>query len=86
MKQKTTFAPQLIIGHGVNDISFYNQAFGANELRRWVNDDGSIHVAELEIEGAIFHVHEEVKRVIDLRPAFSSVSPENCNGTTVIIG
>jgi PhnB protein len=77
MKQKTTFVPQLIIGHGVTDLSFYTNAFGARELQRWSNDDGSIHVAELEIEGAMFHLHEEGKR---------DTSPGAAGGTTVIIG
>jgi PhnB protein len=79
MTQKTTFVPQLIIGHGVTDISFYTRAFGARELQRWSNEDGSIHVAELEIEGAMFHLHEEVKRN-------NNISPASATGTTVIVG
>lgn len=43
----TFFAPQLYIANGVTDISFYEKAFGAIELRRWNNDDGTLHVAEL---------------------------------------
>jgi PhnB protein len=43
----TRFAPQLYIPHGVKDIEFYTKAFGAIELRRWTNADGTIHVAEL---------------------------------------
>ena len=79
MTQKTTFVPQLIIAHGVTDISFYTKAFGAKELHRWSNDDGSIHVAELEIDGAMFHLHEEIERN-------NNVSPQSANGTTVIVG
>ena len=56
---KTFFAPQLFIPGGVSDISFYFEAFGAVEVRPWRNDDGSIHVAELSINGTIFHLHEE---------------------------
>ena len=56
---KTFFAPQLFIENGIFDISFYEKAFGAVELRRYSNDDGSIHVAELLIDGAIFHLHEQ---------------------------
>jgi PhnB protein len=56
---KTTFVPILIIPSNTKDIDFYKNAFGATELRRWSNDDGSIHVAELEINGAMFHLHEE---------------------------
>ena len=55
----TYFAPQLYIKSGIKDISFYEKAFGAVELRRFSNEDGSIHVAELSIHGALFHLHEE---------------------------
>ncbi len=44
-----TFAPQLNIKHGIHDISFYTKVFGAIELRRFTNDDDSIHVSELSI-------------------------------------
>lgn len=74
-----TFAPQLFIKSGVTDIEFYTQAFGAVELRRWSNDDGSIHVAELSIGGALFHLHEEVSRT-------NSFSPEKYNCSTATIG
>lgn len=73
------FAPQLYIRSGVRDISFYSKAFGAVELRRWTNDDGSIHVAELSINDALFHIHEQT-------PRNSQFSPEQLNGTTVLIG
>ncbi|MEP7141393.1 MAG: hypothetical protein ABI707_00925 [Ferruginibacter sp.] len=43
---KTFFAPQLNVKSGIRDIDFYSKAFGAIELRRWTNDDGSLHVAE----------------------------------------
>ena len=66
--QKTTFVPSLVIAHGITDISFYTNAFGAIELHRWTNDDGSIHVAELEIDGAMFHLQEEREYKNWLRP------------------
>jgi len=78
MIQKTTFTPQLIIGHGVKDISFYTDAFGAKELQRWSNDDGSIHVAELEIDGAMFHIHEA--------KAGRTLDPLDLKANTVILG
>ncbi|WDF78110.1 VOC family protein [Mucilaginibacter sp. AW1-7] len=59
MKDKPTFAPELAIPNGVKDISFYIEAFGAEELRRFSNDDGTIHVSELSINGAMFHLHEQ---------------------------
>lgn len=55
---KTFFAPQLLINNGVTDISFYEKAFGATEQLCLRNDDNSVHVAELSINGAIFHLHE----------------------------
>jgi len=73
------FAPQLYIKKGVTNIEFYTKAFGAIEHFRFTNDDGSIHVAELSINGAVFHVHEEM-----MRPA--GFSPDKHGGTTVIIG
>lgn len=75
---KTFFAPQLLIKNGVSDISFYAKAFGATENLCLRNDDESIHVAELAIDGAIFHLHEVTK------PYF--FTPKKNNGTTVIIG
>jgi len=76
---KTFFAPELFINNGIKDISFYEKAFGATEGKRFSNDDGSIHVVELSIDGAIFHLHE-----ITAKQYFSS--PDQNNGTTVCIG
>lgn len=42
----------------MKDIPFYKNAFGATENLCFRNEDGSIHVAELCIDDAIFHVHE----------------------------
>jgi PhnB protein len=72
------FAPQLLINNGVKDISFYTNAFGATENFCLRNDDDSIHVAELSIDGTIFHLHEVTK------PYF--FSPEKHDGITAIIG
>jgi PhnB protein len=76
---KAVFAPQLFIRSGVKNIEFYTDAFGAIELRRWTNNDDSLHVAELSINGAIFHIHEE-----SLKSA--NFSPERHQGTTTTIG
>lgn len=78
MKQ-TFFAPQLYIPNGVKDVSFYTKAFGAVELRRFMNDDGSYHVSELSIDGALYHLHEE-------KSAAGHFSPERVNGNTTLIG
>lgn len=76
---KTFFAPELFINNGVKDISFYENAFGASEQMRFSNDDGSIHVVELSIGGAIFHIHE-----ITAKQYF--FSPDKNEGTTICIG
>ena len=76
---KTFFAPQLYIQNGVRDIDFYMKGFGAIELKRFSNDDGTVHVAELSINGAIFHIHEET-------PKKTMFSPLKKNGTTTLIG
>jgi PhnB protein len=76
---KTAFVPMLAIRKGVMDVDFYKKAFGAIELRRWDNEDGSIHVAELSINGAMFHFHEESS-------GSGSFSPEKYNGVTTKIG
>lgn len=73
------FAPQIFINNGIKDISFYQNAFGAIKRLHFLNDDGSLHVAELSIDGAIFHLHE-----ITENPYF--FSPSKNNGTTALIG
>lgn len=76
---KAVFAPQLYIQRGVRNIDFYTNGLGAIELRRFSNDDGTIHVSELSINGAVFHLHEQTSKV-------GVSSPESCNGTTTLIG
>lgn len=78
MKDKPVFAPELAIPNGITDISFYIDAFGTEELRRFSNDDGTVHVSELAINGATFHLHEET-------PHTGLRSPQR-NGPSVIIG
>lgn len=58
MEKNVAFAPVLYIQNGIKDISFYEKAFGAKEQMRFSNDDGSLHVAELSLKGAVFYVHE----------------------------
>ena len=72
---KSFFAPELYIRNGETDISFYSKAFGAIEHFRFSNDDGSLHVAELSIDGNIFHIHEITKNN-------HFFSPEKYDGAT----
>lgn len=79
MKTKTAFAPMLAIDNGITDIDFYKKAFNATENFCLRNDDGSIHVAELDIDGALFHVHETTAHS-------GAITPANAKGVTVSVG
>ena len=79
MKRQTFFAPMIYLKTLAPAIEFYKNAFGASVMRQWHNDDGSVHVAEMEIDGALFHLHEEVARIDEL-------SPGTLQGTTISIG
>jgi PhnB protein len=73
------FAPHLTVRNVLAELEFCKAALGAAELRRWSNADGSIHVAELSINGALFHLHEEM-------PGDREKSPDSLKGTTFAIG
>ena len=51
----------------------------AIELRRWNNTDSGVHVAEMSVNGVLFHIHEEVIRINEL-------SPETLKGNSIAIG
>src|ERR1700755_2814166 len=76
---KTAFVPQLIIPHGTMNLDFYKKAFDTTETKHLTNDDGSIHVSEMFIDGAMFHFHEESWEG-------KSFSPLKYKGVTAIIG
>ena len=79
MKRQTFFAPMIYLKTLAPAIEFYKNAFGAFVLHQRHNDDGSVHVAEMEIDGALFYLHEEVARIDEL-------SPGTLQGTTIAIG
>jgi uncharacterized glyoxalase superfamily protein PhnB len=58
----TFFAPHLTVRNVLAELNFCKAAFGAVELRRFGNPDGSVHVAEMSIGGALFHIHEQMPR------------------------
>ena len=74
----TVFAPVLAMANGTTDIDFYKRAFNATENFCLRNDDGSIHVAELVIDGAVFHLHEVTQ--------FSHTIPATTGHGTINIG
>lgn len=75
----TTIVPMLYLESPAAAIDFYKEAFGAVEHWRVSNDDGSVHVAEMSIEGAVFRFHEEVTRDREL-------SPSTLGGTSIVMG
>ncbi len=74
----THFAPELHIPNGTFNIDFYTR-MGATEHFCFRNEDGSIHVAELEIDGAIFHLHETMRWM-------NALEPVAARGVTAVIG
>jgi PhnB protein len=72
----TFFAPELHIPNGTTQIDFYKD-LGATENFCFRNEDGSIHVAELVFDGAIFHVHETMGDALE---------PISAKGVTAVIG
>lgn len=75
---QTRFAPMLVQQDGATAIAFYQKAFGASELQRWSNDNGTVHVAEMSIDGAVFHLREESKQD-------GHFSPASMGGTSCIV-
>lgn len=75
---ETRFATMLIHKDGVSAIEFYKKAFDAVEVKRWCNDDGTVHVAEMSIRGAVFFLREETADV-------GQFSPATVGGVTSII-
>jgi PhnB protein len=73
---RSFFAPELHIPNGTTSFDFYLD-FGAKEHFCFRNDDGSIHVVELEIDGAIFHLHETMRDALE---------PVSANGVTAVVG
>jgi PhnB protein len=76
---RTAFVPQLAIAHGTMELEFYKKAFNAIETKHITNDDGSIHVSEMFIDGAMFHFHEESYDD-------TTFSPGRYRGVTTTIG
>jgi PhnB protein len=68
----------LICRDGIAAVEFYKAAFGALELRRFGNEDGSIHVSELSIQGAMFHLRQETQ-------SRGHFTPEAIGGVTTLV-
>ena len=57
---KTSIAPWLSVRRAREAVDYYKAAFGAVERYRLEDDEGSVVVAQLAIEGADFWLQEEV--------------------------
>ena len=70
-------SPELFVRHGRAAVDFYKAAFGAVELQRVGGTDTQPElVAQLDVGGATFWVHDEA-------PEQKNVSPESAGGCTV---
>ena len=76
-----SFAAMLSIRKGTHkkEFEFYKKAIGEVELRSFDNDDGSVHVMEMAVDGALFHFHEE-------NISKRNMSPEMARCVTAVIG
>lgn len=75
-EERTHFAPELHIPNGTFNLDFYRK-LGAIKRFCLRNEDDSIHVAEFELNGAIFHLHETMHDALE---------PIRAKGVTSIIG
>jgi PhnB protein len=57
---KTSIAPWLSVNRATEAVDYYQAAFGAVERYRLEDDEGSVVVAQLAIEGADFWLQEDV--------------------------
>jgi PhnB protein len=56
---KTSIAPWLSVSRAAEAVSYYQAAFGAVERYRLEDEEGSVVVAQLAIEGADFWLQED---------------------------
>jgi PhnB protein len=75
MPLPTTIAPFLSVRNSAQAVEFYKSAFGAIELLRVEDPNGSV-LANLSVDGAGFWVSDE-------SPEHKNFSPETLNGGTV---
>lgn len=74
---RNAITPVLTVRHAAQAVSFYERAFGAEEIYRNTYPDGRI-VAEMAVGDARF-------RVADEAPESSNLSPQALQGTSVRI-
>ena len=72
---QTTIAPFLTVKNCDQAIQFYISALGAKVIHRYDGSEGKMY-AELNIEGAVFHVGDE-------EPEYGNLSPKTIGGSPV---
>jgi PhnB protein len=75
LDSKMMLSPLLSVRNGICAVEFYKHAFGANELSRIDDGQGSI-VARLSIDKSEFWLADET-------PSYGNFSPESLGGSTV---
>jgi len=71
-------SPRLVVASAAEAITWYTDAFGAEERERYTLPDGSIAHALLELEGATF-------ALTDAAPQWNSKSPRDLGGSPVVL-
>jgi PhnB protein len=55
----TSIAPWLAVSDGARAVEYYKAALGAIDAYHLDGDDGTVMVAQLQVDGAAFWVHED---------------------------
>lgn len=72
----TTVTPYLRVKHTAQAIAFYQQAFGATEVLRFTQPNGTVVYAQIMIGTALIMLSDEI-------PHYALLSPQSLGGTTV---
>ena len=75
MKNAEYMIPMLVCRDGAGEIEFCRLAFGAIELSRRSDDDGSVVHATLAIGGSLVMIHGEVDTLLSQSPRVDGSSP-----------
>jgi PhnB protein len=71
---RVVLSPLLSVRNGIRAVEFYKQAFGANELSRIDDGQGSI-VARLSISKSEFWLADEAPSYANFSPSRSAAAP-----------
>ncbi|MGH2709522.1 MAG: VOC family protein [Actinomycetota bacterium] len=74
-RKPSTLHPRLIVASADRAIAFYVEAFGAEEVSRYKDDDGKIVHAELRFDDVVVTLKDEEPGTPDVGPASLAGSP-----------